>query len=313
MTSLPNGDGDRRRPVPDAVDLRLLAELAKTPSAGLPQLAWQAGLGQQDAAARLVTMNDAGLPLRLVAEGDPAALWQIVQRGPVPAATPNMPPPAWQQTAARPGPVVSPAGPASPDAAMTPMSPESMWGVPGTAAWASREADPASTTQQGWSTEVTATTLAERAAGPAQVPPMTHTPPVGTAQRAVGLSGERLVVTVTEVVDPGDDILSAAGFRLDDTERAVLVRTTVANDGPAPHDCMPDLYLFLVAADGRALPKAPVAIGGHPAHRVGVAGGDSADGWTIFLIDSDVAVVGVRWCVRPDLADRTLTWSLPTA
>ena len=74
---------------------------------------------------------------------------------------------------------------------------------------------------------------------------------------------------------------------------------------------MPDLYLFLVDTAGRTLPKAPVAVAGHPAHRVGIAAGETAEGWTIFLIDAGVNLSGVRWCVRPDLADRTLTFSLP--
>jgi hypothetical protein len=208
------------------------------------------------------------------------------------------------------------------------MSPQSMWGIPGTAAWASRPEQPGvvtgqtpapgsaatippPTAQQTHSAELAATALAERAGGNAGVPPVSAMPPVGTPQPAIGLSGERLTVTVTEVIDPGNEILTAAGFRLDVTERAVLVRTTVQNTGPGPHDCMPDLYLFLVAAGGGNLPKAPVAIAGHPAHRVGVPAGSSADGWTIFLIAADAELSGVRWCIRPDLADRTLTWSLP--
>lgn len=51
MTSLPAG-----RPVPDAADLRLLVELARAGSIGLPQAAWQAGMSQPEAAARMVAM-----------------------------------------------------------------------------------------------------------------------------------------------------------------------------------------------------------------------------------------------------------------
>jgi len=157
---------------------------------------------------------------------------------------------------------------------------------------------------------VAASTLAAAQDGPVPVASAVQAPAVGTAQQTVGLSGERVSVTVTEVIDPGNDVLTTAGYRLDDGERAVLVRTTLANAGPAPHDCMPDLYLFLLDATGRALPKAPVAVTGHPAHRVGVAAGAEADGWTIFLIDTATDLAGVRWCIRPDLLDRTLTWSL---
>lgn len=287
MTNDPSLPADRR--VPDTFDLRLLAELTRSTPVGLAQAAWQAGMSQTEAAARLVTMNEAGMPLRLVAEGDPAALWQIMQRGPVrqPGA-PSEPPQAQPTQPAHTQPGYAVGGP----------SPESMWGIPGTATWANR-ADSATGAQVA------------PAQPPAAPPPAERRwVPVGSPQPATGLSGEQLTVTVAEVIDPGNDILNAAGFRLDDTERAVLVRTTIANAGPAPHDCMPDLYLFLMAADGSTLPKAPVAIAGRPAHRVGVAAGASVEGWTIFLIAADAELIGVRWCVRPDLSDRALTWSL---
>jgi len=255
VTSVPAG-----RPVPESADLRLLAELSRSGSIGLPQAAWQAGMTQAEAAARMVSMAEAGLPLRLVAEGDRALLWQIVQRAPAASPPPDTP-------------------------GAAPLSAQSVWGLPGDASWTTRGDQPGA---------------APAAAGP----------PVGHAQRTVGLSGEQVTVTVAEVIDPGNDILSAAGYHLDNGERAVLVRTTLANAGPAPHDCMPDLYLFLVDAAGRTLPKAPVAVAGHPAHRVGVRPGAQADGWTIFLIDAATDLRGVRWCVRPDLIDRTLTWSV---
>lgn len=134
-------------------------------------------------------------------------------------------------------------------------------------------------------------------------PPPAGPSPYGAPQQATGLSGERLTVTVAEVIDPGNDALTSAGYRLDDGERAVLVRTTVANAGPAAHDCMPDLYLFLLDSGGKTLLKAPVSVAGHPAHRVGVAPGAQDVGWTIFLINADTELSGVRWgpftMVRP--------------
>jgi len=127
-------------------------------------------------------------------------------------------------------------------------------------------------------------------------------------QTTVGLAGEQLWVTLLEVIDPADDVLTNAGYRLDAGERAVLVRTAMANHGPAPHEALPDHYLVLRTASGAILPKAPMGVGSHPAYRVGVAPGGQADGWTVFLIPSDTELVEVVWSVRPDLVDRTLTW-----
>lgn len=120
-------------------------------------------------------------------------------------------------------------------------------------------------------------------------------------------------MTVDEAIDPADAVLAEAGFVSDPAERAVLVRTTVGNAGPAPHDCMPDLYLVLVDASGAVLQKAPMAVPGRPAHRVGVATGAGSDGWTLFLIPASTQLAAVRWSVRPDLLDRDLSWSLTAA
>ena len=65
------------RPVPDTDDLRLLAEIINNGSIGLPQAAWNARMSQSEAADRLITMAERGLPLRLVAEGDQQLLWRI--------------------------------------------------------------------------------------------------------------------------------------------------------------------------------------------------------------------------------------------
>lgn len=127
-------------------------------------------------------------------------------------------------------------------------------------------------------------------------------------QTTTGLSGEQLWVTLLEVIDPGDQVLTQAGYRLEPGERALLVRTAMANHGPAPHDSLPDHYLVLQAANGAILPKAPMGVGSHPAYRVGVSAGGQADGWTVFLVPADTVVTTVIWSVRPDLVDRTLTW-----
>ena len=133
-------------------------------------------------------------------------------------------------------------------------------------------------------------------------------PPQVQWQTTIGLAGEQLWVTLLEVIDPADGVLTNAGYRLDAGERAVLVRTAMANHGPAPHDALPDHYLVLRTSTGAILPKAPMGVGSHPAYRVGVAPGGQADGWTVFLIPADTVLTEVVWSVRPDLVDRTLTW-----
>jgi hypothetical protein len=87
-------DPAQGRPVPDTDDLRLLAEIINNGSIGLPQAAWNARMSQSDAAARLVTMAERGMPLRLVAEGDQQLLWRIAQAGPATAGVPAVLPPA---------------------------------------------------------------------------------------------------------------------------------------------------------------------------------------------------------------------------
>ena len=129
-------------------------------------------------------------------------------------------------------------------------------------------------------------------------------------QTTVGLSDEQLWVTLLQFLDPADTILTTAGYRLDDGERAILVRTAMANHGPAPHDSLPDQYLVLKTADGAVLPKTPMGVASHPSFRVGVPAGGQADGWTVFLIPTDTVVAEVGWSVRPDLLDRTLRWTV---
>lgn len=283
MTSTPPGQpghSPASRALPDAIDLRLLAALTGAGgSVGLPHAAWNAGISQADAAARLVQLAESGFPLRLVVEGDARLLHQVIERGPVVVTAPPTP--------------GSTATPAAPGAAT--------WGVPGSDAWARR--DP--------SAVPSATRPAQDADDAPTSPRPSATPSAAAGQplRTVGLAGEHLSVTVSQVVDPATEVLTAAGYVLDPAERAVLVRSAIANHGPAAHDCMPDLYLVLVGADGGVLQKAPVSVAGYPAHRVGVAPGGVADGWTVFLIAADAAVEAVRWSVRPDLVDRTLNWS----
>lgn len=131
------------------------------------------------------------------------------------------------------------------------------------------------------------------------------------AQDVNGLFGERLTIAVSAWIDPADEVLTTAGYRLDDGERAVLVCTDLHNAGPIDYESLPDLYLELVADDGRRLTKAAISVAGHPAHRVGVPAGSTSSGWTVFLIPTDERASAIQWSVRPDLADRTVRWDLP--
>ncbi len=98
--------GPAGRPVPDTDDLRILAELINNVRIPLAQAAWNARMSTAEAAARLITMAERGMPLRLVAEGDRQTLWRIAQAGP---ATSGVPLPA----GARPGPPAPAPGPRS--------------------------------------------------------------------------------------------------------------------------------------------------------------------------------------------------------
>ncbi len=89
--SVTTPDSADARPVPDADDLRLLAEIINNGSIGLPQAAWNARMSQAEAAARFVTMAERGLPLRLAAEGDRQLLWRIAQAGPATSGVPIAP------------------------------------------------------------------------------------------------------------------------------------------------------------------------------------------------------------------------------
>lgn len=124
------------RPIPDASDLRLLGELINNVSIPLVFAAHNAQMSQQEAAWRLVTMAEYGLPLRLVADGDRQALWHIAQQGPAGQATPaptpavaaapvgagaatDTPPPPTTAAPAAPA-VEVPAAPTFPDAPQLP-------------------------------------------------------------------------------------------------------------------------------------------------------------------------------------------------
>ncbi|MEV6627678.1 AsnC family protein, partial [Amycolatopsis sp. NPDC051114] len=125
-----------------------------------------------------------------------------------------------------------------------------------------------------------------------------------------GLEGEQLSVQLLEVQDPADYLFSAAGYRLEEGERAVVVHTEITNRGAIPFASLPDNYLELLAADGTAIGKAPVSLTSRPPHKIGVPPGETLGGHTVYVLPDTTRVVSVRWSPRPEPDERTLTWSI---
>ncbi|MDS0140502.1 MULTISPECIES: AsnC family protein [unclassified Amycolatopsis] len=188
-------------------------------------------------------------------------------------------PPPQQQPPRPPRPFTPPPVPLDPAV--------STWGVPQTASWA-RGDEPA------------------RPSGPAAG----KRGRLGEVMETQGLEGEQLSVQLLEVQDPADYLFSAAGYRLEDGERAVVVHTEITNRGSIPFASLPDNYLELLAADGQAIGKAPVSLTSRPPHKIGVKPGETLGGHTVYVLPDATRVVSVRWSPRPEPDERTLTWSI---
>lgn len=418
MTTSDAGPG---RPVPDTDDLRLLAEIINNQAIGLPQAAWNARMSQSEAAARMVTMAERGMPLRLVAEGDRELLWRIAQAGPATSSF-ALPPAAGAPAGPRdaePPQISSPAGPGkaagpaaasgpqatpppepadrrpadagavqvesqpvqqlvlapnpSPAAGQRPVQLPPVSTVPpheqaiagavplgqppfGTAATAepttdeppaddSNHNDPAPSGATAIATESTpvfdptgATPDPPSRLRPPPPPPAPPAPQESLAspdaaaaanpgssptrrmmvsgrpmQSVTGLSGENLDVSLQQIIDPADPILTSVGHRLAPGERALLVQTSIGNPGPVDDESLSDEYLVVQGSTGEVLHKAPIVVAGYPAHRVGVPANSLVSGWTVFLVPAATEVTEVRWSVRPDLPDRTISWGFGPA
>ncbi|XHU13268.1 AsnC family protein [Amycolatopsis sp. WGS_07] len=161
----------------------------------------------------------------------------------------------------------------------------STWGVPQTASWA-RGDEP------------------RPAAAPAKKGR------IGETMQSQGLEGEQLSVQLLEVQDPADFLFGAAGYRLEDGERAVVVHTEITNRGPIPFASLPDNYLELVTDSGETVAKAPVSLTSRPPHKIGVQPGETLGGHTVYVLPTATRVVSVRWSPRPEPDERTLTWAV---
>jgi DNA-binding Lrp family transcriptional regulator len=133
---------------------------------------------------------------------------------------------------------------------------------------------------------------------------------LGQVLETHGLEGEQLSVQLLEVQDPADFLFGAAGYRLEEGERAVVVHTEITNRGAIPFASLPDNYLELLTVDGQAIGKAPVSLTSRPPHKIGVKPGETLGGHTVYVLPDSTRVVSVRWSPRPEPDERTLTWTI---
>ncbi|MBE1464524.1 hypothetical protein H4W33_003536 [Kibdelosporangium phytohabitans] len=176
----------------------------------------------------------------------------------------------------------------------------STWGPPQTATWA-RGDQPGAQSQHGGQPQPSH--QAPRAA-------TTRTAKVGETLETEGLEGEYLAIQLVELVDPADFLFTAAGYRLQEGERSVVVHTEMVNRGNQAFNSLPDLYLVLVTKDGQTVSKAPVSLSSRPPHRIGVAPGETAGGHAVYVLPEHTEITAIRWTARPDDTSRALTWEV---
>ncbi len=331
----------------DPVDTRLLAALADLGKAAVHELAAKVGMDPREVAYRLVALSGSGLPLLVGVESDPNGLRAAIAGAPPswanrpPAAPPfptsqpvpqqPMPGPPYNVQGAPSGPYNVQGAPSGPyNVQGTPSGPHHVQGAPsgpyhvqGTPSGRypgppprppqprppqpAAPLDPAVST---WGLPQTASWA--RGDEPARpgAPGTGKRGRLGEVMETQGLEGEQLTVQLLEVQDPADYLFSAAGYRLEDGERAVVVHTEITNRGAIPFASLPDNYLELIAADGAAIGKAPVSLTSRPPHRIGVKPGETLGGHTVYVLPDATRVVAVRWSPRPEPDERTLTWSI---
>ncbi|GAB3499022.1 AsnC family protein [Amycolatopsis cihanbeyliensis] len=334
--------------VTDPVDARLLAALAEVGKAAVHELAARVGMDPKEVAYRLVGLSATGLPLLVGVESDPQGIRAALagpggrpapphqgtppHSGPPPVhgapsgaypvhgtpsgqhpvpgppsgphqaygtpsgqypvhGTPSgqyQPPPPQHPAPPMRQAQPAPPGPAAPPAPGDPLM--STWGPPQSASWAR---------------------------GDQQAPAQPQPPAAGArggrtgdTLETQGLEGERVAVQLLEVQDPADYLFGAAGYRLEEGERSIVVHTEMSNRGQIPFASLPDNYLELLTEDGRAVGKAPVALSSRQPYKIGVQPGETAGGHTVYVLPEATRVVAVRWSPRPEPDERTLTWSL---
>ncbi|MGW6703636.1 DUF4352 domain-containing protein [Streptomyces sp. NPDC054956] len=118
--------------------------------------------------------------------------------------------------------------------------------------------------------------------------------------------GERLDVTLTQVVDP------ASGPAPGDTDRLVSVRLLLENTGTAVYEDNPAPAAHLLDSRGRrftGLNRSTDAGAAFP-DTVTLNPGDSADGFVTFRLPRDAALAAVQFALNRGLAHDVGHWSL---
>ncbi|MEU6646134.1 AsnC family protein [Saccharomonospora sp. NPDC046836] len=311
--------------VTDPVDARLLAVLAELGKAAVHEIAAKVGMDPREVAYRLVNLSATGLPLLVGVESDPNGLRTALAGGwaqqapPHPAhgtpsgaypvhgtpsgafpvhGTPSGTYPA-QGAPSGAYPVHgTPSGRYQPPAQQhrpppprrqPPPPPDpvmSTWGPPQSALWARGDQPPAT------------------------APPAPRTGRTGEVLETHGLEGEQLAIQLLEVQDPADYLFSAAGYRLEEDERAVVVHTEITNRSGVPFASLPDNYLELLTVDGKPVGKAPVSLTSRPPHKIGVRPGETTGGHTVYVLPAAMRIASVRWSPRPEPDERSLVWTI---
>ena len=320
------------RPIPDADDLRLLAELINNVSIPLANAAWNARMSQAEAAARLVSMAERGLPLRLVADGDRNALWHIAQAGPahpmepVPAAQLDAPAAPAPPSGSEPGPA-SDADPsdagsvppmttdtdATPAVSAAPHIPEHEADeADKSAAPQVQEAEPGQPEADTQPAAEPQPVEARAAAEPQPAEPQPAAPPTPRwAQHHVtGPAAEQLLVTIIEVRDPGDEAMAAAGRPIAPGYRAILVRSWVANVGSVFYPASADANLVVETDRHELLGRSGPPPAPYPGFAIGIGPGQAADGWSLFIVPAATVLAGLKWCIRPDIPQTIVGWPI---
>lgn len=332
------------RPIPDDADLRLITELINNVSIPLANAAWNAQMSQAEAALRLVSMAERGLPLRLVADGDRTALWHLAQAGPA-ADIPAVPEPADIPAVPEPE---TPAAVDIPVAAGDPLAaPSAEFMTEPAASTPFESAIPlhagAETAQSGESAPSGPETpaaepeilsapepaipaaLAEPEAPAAPAEPELPVAPLGSAaatpqslapapwavHQIAGPAGEQLAITILQVTDPAPGPIEIGGAPLAPGYRAVLVRSRLANTGQVPYPAGADANLVLETDQRVLIGRAGPPPAGHPGFAPGVAPGETAEGWSLFAVPESTVLAGIKWCIRPDFPATIVGWPLP--
>jgi DNA-binding Lrp family transcriptional regulator len=309
--------------VTDPVDARLLAALAEFGKMAVHELAAKVGMDPREVAYRLVALSGSGLPLLVGVECDPNGLRAAIG-GPWPNRPPASPQGALQGAppGTSPHPVQgtlsgvynvqgTPSGRYSPPPAQAPKvrplqrppAPPNQQFAPPTAPPA---ADPVMST---WGPPQSSSWARGDKKPPRRQSTGKHGR-TGDVMETQGLEGEQLAVQLLEVQDPADFLFKAAGYRLDEGERAVVVHTEITNRGGIPFVSLPDNYLELITTDDKAIGKAPVSLTSRPPHKIGVQPGETLGGHTVYVLPDATRVVSVRWSPRPEPDERTLVWSI---